>query len=105
MDAGQARKGYFNLHSDDGAFRSQAQIILGSMDFPSNSLHLLQTEEVDFNHPIFVRYASLSSVRQGGYDVHAERFHRPPARRGIYAFVTGSVEPFLIGKTTLDARR
>jgi hypothetical protein len=60
---------------------------------------------VDFNHPTFVRYGGLSSVPQAGYDLHAQGFHKPPARRGIYAFVHGFVQPFLIGTTTLDPRR
>jgi hypothetical protein len=60
---------------------------------------------VDFNHPVFVRYGGLSSVPQDGYDLTAEGFHKPPARRGIYAFVNGFVQPFLIGTTTLDPRR
>jgi hypothetical protein len=60
---------------------------------------------VDFNHPAFVRYGVLSSVPQDGYDPHGEGFHRPPVRRGIYGFVKGFIQPFLIGTTTLDPRR
>ena len=42
---------------------------------------------------------------QDGYRAKEESFHRPPARRGIYAFVHGFFEPFLIGSHTLDPRR
>ncbi len=53
----------------------------------------------------FVRYGGLSSVRQKGYNPSMPTFHTPPARRGIYAFVAETVEPFLISLDEFDSRR
>jgi len=44
----------------------------------------------------FVRFGGLSSVIQKGYDISMPNFHSPPVRRGIYAFVAGQIENFLI---------
>jgi hypothetical protein len=46
---------------------------------------------------VFLRYGGLSLRTQKGYDPHSERFHSPPARRGIYAFPQKAVELFLLG--------
>ena len=65
-------------------------------------------EAMDLNHPEFVRYGGLSSVPQNGYKPEDHKditFHTPPARRGIYAFVKGFVEPFLLGGSEFDSRR
>jgi hypothetical protein len=43
----------------------------------------------------FVRYGGLSPVKQKGYG--ETRFHSPPARHGIYAFVDPFIEMFLLG--------
>lgn len=44
----------------------------------------------------FVRYGGLSPVKQRGFN-KSDTFHSPPARKGIYAFVDGYIEPFLLG--------
>lgn len=74
----------------------------------------LLNEDMDFNHPVFIRYGGLSSVPQSGYCANGPQCgHQPPANRGIYAFVKGFVEPFLLGggnfaqgkKDMIDSRR
>lgn len=49
--------------------------------------------------PEFIRFGGLSPVIQKGYTTsESERyFHTPPARKGIYAFPRGYIEPFLLG--------
>jgi hypothetical protein len=46
----------------------------------------------------FVRFGGLSPVKQRGFTADDEAsYHSPPARKGIYAFPRGYVEPFLLG--------
>ncbi len=45
----------------------------------------------------FARVGGLSSVVQKGYSAEADGFHKPPARKGIYAFVHPHISPFLLG--------
>jgi hypothetical protein len=52
----------------------------------------------------FIRFGGLSSVKQKGYDPSMPGLHSPPARRGIYAFPLGCVEPFLLGGDRLTAK-
>ena len=48
----------------------------------------------------FVRFGNLSPVEQEHYTTSDDKtFHNPPRRRGIYAFVDGYVDLFLIGST------
>jgi len=44
----------------------------------------------------FIRQGGLSPVIQKGYDPKMPTFHCPPAKKGIYAFPFGYVEPFLL---------
>jgi hypothetical protein len=60
---------------------------------------------MDFNHPTFIRYGGLSSVLQKGERGMPNNPHQAPANRGIFAFVKGFVEPFLLGTDKIDARR
>lgn len=62
-------------------------------------------EVIDFRNIKFIRYGGLSPVKQRGYDPSETTFHSPPARRGIYAFPEGAVEPFLLGSRVFDPRR
>ena len=46
----------------------------------------------------FVRFGGLSPVKQKGFTTDSDTgFHSPPARKGIYAFVDGYIETFLLG--------
>lgn len=53
----------------------------------------------------FIRFGGLSSVKQKGYDSTMPTFHSPPARKGIYAFVYGHIEMFLLSAGTLVSDR
>lgn len=52
----------------------------------------------------FVRFGGLSSVNQKGYDPSMPGMHSPPARRGVYAFPLGCIEPFLLGGSRKTAK-
>lgn len=43
----------------------------------------------------FIRWGNLTPSKQLGYG--RDSFHSPPAKRGLYAFVDGLIEPFLLG--------
>lgn len=46
----------------------------------------------------FVRFGGLAPVKQRGFTTDSDAsFHSPPARKGIYAFPNGYIEPFLLG--------
>jgi len=44
----------------------------------------------------FLRVGGLSSVNQKGYKSDPETYHAPPAKKGIYCFVEGFYESFLL---------
>jgi hypothetical protein len=48
----------------------------------------------------FVRFGGLSPVEQTHYKTGDDKtFHNPPRKKGVYAFVYGYIETFLIGAT------
>ena len=48
--------------------------------------------------PKFVRFGSISPVKQEGYNkLNSDLYHAPPAKKGIYAFVENHLEFFLLG--------
>lgn len=47
----------------------------------------------------FIRYGGANEKTQKGYDPSMPTYHRPPARKGIYAFPEKAVEYFLLGGT------
>jgi len=48
------------------------------------------------NELTFVRYGSLTPAVQAGYSSGEGKFHSPPAKKGIYAFVKGSANKYLV---------
>lgn len=48
---------------------------------------------------VWVRFGGLSPVEQKQFDSSFPTFHSPPRRRGLYAYTSGYVDPFLIGST------
>jgi hypothetical protein len=52
----------------------------------------------------FVRFGGLSSVNQKGYNPSMPTMHSPPARKGVYAFPLGCIEPFLLGGSRRTAK-
>ena len=54
----------------------------------------------------FLRWGGLSSVVQKGYTINPslQTFHTPPARRGVYAFVNGEIERYLLSKSFFDPK-
>lgn len=53
----------------------------------------------------FSRFGGLSAVKQTHYDVgEYKSFHNPPKRKGIYAFVYGYEESFLLGGSNRNVK-
>lgn len=48
------------------------------------------------NEITFLRFGNLKSIKQDGYKKE-DSFHGAPARKGIYAFISFMIEPFLLG--------
>lgn len=54
----------------------------------------------------FIRWGGLSAVKQKGFIPENKLgegcFHKPPARHGVYTFIDGFVEPFLVAWKIYD---
>lgn len=44
----------------------------------------------------FIRFGSVSPIKQEGYNPSMPTYHAPPAKKGFYAFVENNIELFLL---------
>lgn len=47
----------------------------------------------------FVRFGGLSPMKQEHFKTNSDYYHNPPRRFGVFAFVYGYIETFLLGAT------